>query len=59
MVKSWQWEPLTGREGCLEKRCFKDLVKSPVFETSLRGQQICRVGVHNRTMAQHVKCTSA
>ena len=47
IVKSWhgQWEPVSGRSGCLEKRCFADLVKSRVFETSLSGQQICCVSV--------------
>ena len=58
-MRGWrvQWELLSGRSGCLEKRCFADLVKSAVFETSLSGPQICCVGVHKRNMALEVKCT--
>ena len=54
-MKRWrgQWEPLSGRSGCLGTG-FADLVKPLVFETSLSGQQICCGDVHNRDMALDV-----
>ena len=48
-----------GGQGAWRAVFRTDLVKSPVFETSLSRRQDCSGDVHNRDLALDVRCTKA